>query len=166
MKFGMKVGFGYRNKTCVLDFWYFEKNCHFWWLLRNILPILLKITKILCNNHQKWTFFSKYQKSKTQVLFLYPNPTFMPNFMKIRWNGEELIHFEGFFYPGISLIIPYSLMLMTRFLRKVPRTPKVTVSQPFGVERWLSPFWKLYEQGYHLRKYKRELRISLTYPKF
>ena len=40
--------------------------------------------------------FSKNLKHKfcsyTQTL------TFMPNFMKIRWNGEDFYYFEGFFW--------------------------------------------------------------------
>jgi len=42
--------------------------------------------------------------------------------------------------------------------------PKVTLSELFGVERWLSTFWKLYEQGYHLRKYKRKRFYPSPYP--
>ena len=49
-------------------------------------------------------------------------------------------------------------------MRKVPRTPKVTVSQPFEVERWLSPFWKLETWGYQPREFKGKYDFDLCPP--
>ena len=43
----------------------------------------------------KWVKMEKYQKSKTQVLFVPQNPNFMQKSKKIEANGEEFYYLEG-----------------------------------------------------------------------
>ena len=54
-------------------------------------------------------------------MFGYQKPTFMTNFMKINWNGEELYYLEGFF----NTISPYSSLYKNMKFRESRYDPMV-----------------------------------------
>ena len=94
---------------------------------------------------------AKSQKSKTQVLFVFPLSTFKGKIRENNENGDEFYYLEEKFFPRISPIPPIQIC---RFLRKVCQLLEVTVNQPLGVERWLSPFWKAHMTYFQIRQYE------------
>ena len=56
---------------------------------------------------QKWTKIRKYQKSKTQVLFVFQNASFLPKIGKYGQNGDEFYCLEANFQtpqiPGFPI---------------------------------------------------------------
>ena len=105
--FGKNLAFWNTNRTCVLDFWYFLILVHFWGHFDQNLAKNLKICIFGSKWPQKWPKIKKYQKSKTQVLFVFQNARFLPKIRKYGQNGDEFYCLEGNFHtpqiPGFTI---------------------------------------------------------------
>ena len=86
----------------------------------------------------------KYKKSKKQVLFVPQSPSSMQKSKKIEANGEEFYYFKGLF-KGLFLRFIFNMRfpIHFRYFTKTPFTFAAAKIKPLGVEKCLSPFWKV-----------------------
>ena len=103
-----------RKRTCFFDFWYFAYLGHFGSGNEPKNAFFQIWPKIWPKHGQKWPKLAKYQKSKTQVLFLFIEASLLQKMRPIGINGGEFYYFLGNFnmcFSWFSYVFPIHMML-------------------------------------------------------